>query len=618
MRLATTLLAATALLPLLPAQGPLPGPTFSDRDIRVVKRGEKPANTNGARVAVVIGINTYAKLEPLGYAEKDAKDLAAAFRSLGFDRVVVLTLDSPETPHHAASILSRITRECEGADSSDTIVVTMSGHGFSDPTTKEGFFCAHYTDPERLAETGLSLQKVRDVMVGSRARQRMLIVDACRNQPGIRGASSRLEIPEAFRAEGFMCLFSTAPGTVSLEPGQGALLFDGRKRKIENGVFTHYLLRGMEGEANSLDDGWLTFRELAYYAHREVKIQTENRQKPYLDWVGEVGWDVLLRQVPIVAAGEPGALSLGVTESEPASGEAAQAADRPLPGLVALLASQRGRVPLIVFLRKPDGQRRLTRVDLQFAQVPGNPLRFKASPFRPGEDLPISDSEIDKDGLFIPGGMKALLGRADQSELPLRFEAKEVPPEWSRSLAWFGADEQSTVLTAEAGSMQAVLVFPKAGVDFVSTTLTEIHGPDAPLLEDSECFRVPGGGMVADPIVMNPLLIPVERLSKEGTLRLRGSLCVPPRDALSTSGWRLFAAVDPVSESAVYEDRYYVSMSAAGSSCSIDVEIPRGSKQITLALDMSGRGGQFCWAGLRLVQELPPSSGSSPTVHPSK
>ena len=295
-----TLTAFAAFPPLRAQQTPLPGPTYDERDIQVVRRGDKPPSSLGAKLAVVVGVNRYAKLSPLTYPEKDAKDLTTALTGLGFS-VRTLTLDSQEPPFHAESILSVIAEVCRDADPTDTVLIALSGHGFSESGGKDGYFCAHYTDPQKLSATGLSLDEVRRRLVASPAKQRMLIVDACRNVPGEKGASKRLEISEAFRAEGLGVLFSTAPGMVSQEPADGAVLMDALGRRIENGVFTHYLLRGLEGEADSNGDGWLTFRELAYHTWREVKGKTQNKQKPYLDWVGEAGGDFLLRQVPVRA-----------------------------------------------------------------------------------------------------------------------------------------------------------------------------------------------------------------------------------------------------------------------------------------------------------------------------
>jgi sulfatase modifying factor 1 len=313
------LTALTAFAPLRAQQTPLPGPTFDERDIQVVRRGDKPPSSLGAKLAVVVGVNRYAKLSPLAYPEKDAKDLTTALQGLGF-AVRTLTLDGQEPPFHAESILSVIAEVCRDADPTDTVLIALSGHGFSESGGKEGYFCAHYTDPEKLTATGLSLDEVRRRLCASPAKQRMLIVDACRNVPGERGASKRLEISEAFRAEGLGVLFSTAPGTVSQEPADGAVLVDARGRRIENGVFTHYLLRGLEGEADSNGDGWLTFRELAYHTWREVKGKTQNKQKPYLDWVGEAGGDFLLRQVPVRAvAGGPEVAPPVVAVPEPAA-----------------------------------------------------------------------------------------------------------------------------------------------------------------------------------------------------------------------------------------------------------------------------------------------------------
>jgi hypothetical protein len=347
----STTAAFAALPPLRAQQTPLPGPTFDERDIQVVRRGDKPPTNRGTKVALVVGIDRYKYLPKLDYADKDAKDVGAALQGLGFV-VRTLRMEGEQTPANAITILGALDELCTAADPQDTIVVFLSGHGFSESGGKEGFFCAHFTDPEKLTTTGLSLDEVRRRLVASKAKQRMLIVDACRNVPGARTVGAKLEIGEAFRAEGLGVLFSTSPGTQSLEPR--GIDQDAQGRTIQNGIFTHYLLRGLEGDADSNGDGWLTFRELAYHTWSEVKAKTELKQKPYLDWVGEAGGDFLLRQVPVRAVAVPSALSVALVPPTP---PAAAASTPTAPRVVVaqqIEVAERSTQPLLARVDPPD------------------------------------------------------------------------------------------------------------------------------------------------------------------------------------------------------------------------------------------------------------------------
>jgi sulfatase modifying factor 1 len=293
-------LCALALATTLCAQTPArPGPTYDGKDVQVVRRGAEPAPRLGARIALVVGIDRYEHLPELGYAEKDAKDVEQALAAVDFT-VTSMRRDTRLSPARAESILAEISALCTAADPQDTLLVFLSGHGFSEPGGAP-FFCAQFTDPANLAVTGLSLQEVKRRLEASKAGQKMLVVDACRNVPSRSAADRGLELPD-FRADSLAILFSTAPGSRSWEPRGREL--DRLQRPIENGIFTHYLLRGLAGEADGVfaesRDGWLTFRELAYYVGKEVKSQTRLQQKPYLDWVGEAGGDILMRRVAVV------------------------------------------------------------------------------------------------------------------------------------------------------------------------------------------------------------------------------------------------------------------------------------------------------------------------------
>ena len=61
-----------------------------------------------------------------------------------------------------------------------------------------------------------------------------------------------------------------------------------------HGVFTHFLLRGLEGEGDGNEDGIVTFTELFSFVSGEVRGATQGRQNPQ-----RAGWgDVPLAIVP--------------------------------------------------------------------------------------------------------------------------------------------------------------------------------------------------------------------------------------------------------------------------------------------------------------------------------
>lgn len=273
--------------------------TNDGRDVVVVPREKPPDFRYGSRLALVVGIDRYESLAELGYAEKDAKDLEAALTRIGFS-VTAMRRDTRNSPARAESILAEVSALCAGADPQDTLLIFLSGHGFS-AADHTPYFCAEFTDPDNLAVTGLSLEEVRRRLVSSRARQKMLIVDACRNVPAKSPGDRGIQLD--FNAEGLGILFSTAPGLRSYEPR--GIEQDRRQRQLQNGIFTHFLLRGLEGEADGNGDGWVTFRDLAYHVGKEVKDFTRLKQKPFLLWDGDAQGDIPLCAAPAPAAPEP-------------------------------------------------------------------------------------------------------------------------------------------------------------------------------------------------------------------------------------------------------------------------------------------------------------------------
>lgn len=181
------------------------------------------------RVALVIGNGEYTRTSALSNPANDASDVAAALRRLDFD--VVLRLDADEQAMDDA--LSAFEERSAGAD---VALVFYAGHGLE----MNG---ANYLVPvdARLVTAGavaretVSLNSVLDATLG--ARTRIVILDACRNNPfarSMRGAT------RANVRSGGLAAVSTGEGLlVAYAAAAGAVAADGKGR---NSPYTSALL----------------------------------------------------------------------------------------------------------------------------------------------------------------------------------------------------------------------------------------------------------------------------------------------------------------------------------------------------------------------------------------
>lgn len=271
------------------------------RDIGPMPAGTRP---EGRRVALVIGVNRYNQSEalpPLMFAEKDARDLTERLTAAGF-LVRRMTADAEGMqPLTAVMIRDEIVKLATSTGREDTILVYFSGHGFASGEAGDtrNWICPIATDPGNLPATAISLEEISAIL-SSRdcaAPRKLLWVDACRNQPGVRGSLLRgFERLELAASPGIGHLYSTAPGSRSFEPSAG--LLDDRHREIRNGIFTHYLLAGLAGEAEANGDRCVTFRELGLYVGEKMRAfaldHPNFQQRPFERWDGPSDSDVLL------------------------------------------------------------------------------------------------------------------------------------------------------------------------------------------------------------------------------------------------------------------------------------------------------------------------------------
>ncbi len=232
----------------------------------------------GRKVAVVIGISRYERLNDLEGARRDAREMAELLRTLGFDTVHEL-YDEDAT---RVRILELVGQKLRAETSEhDLAFIFFAGHGATETLPngeKRGYLVPTEGSSQDPFVTGISMETIRDLSNRLEARHVYYAVDACYSG----GLAATPASGEATRGDSRNS--SVQVLTAGLE-GQQAIEEDGR------GVFTRYLIQGLRGEANLNGDDVISASEIGWFVANQVEQATRGRQTPAygrLDGTGEV------------------------------------------------------------------------------------------------------------------------------------------------------------------------------------------------------------------------------------------------------------------------------------------------------------------------------------------
>jgi hypothetical protein len=212
------------------------------------------------RFAVVIGNDLGAGDEtPLRYAESDAAKMADVLQRVGGfaaeDVVVLSGRDAPSALRTLIAVNDRIRTRTSGGDS--MLFVYYSGHGDRRAL--------------HLGESRLELTALEQLVRGSAATVRMLIVDAChsgaltRVKGGRRAPRMKIDLNQSMSGEGIVFLTSSSASEQAQESDE-----------LGGSFFTHYLASGLLGAADQNQDGVVVLKE-AYRHTYENTIRASSR-----------------------------------------------------------------------------------------------------------------------------------------------------------------------------------------------------------------------------------------------------------------------------------------------------------------------------------------------------
>jgi tetratricopeptide (TPR) repeat protein len=224
-----------------------------------------------------VGISKYAKPElSLQFANADASVFSQLLESpLGGSvpaaNVLLLTDEKATTAAVRNGFQDFLKRR---AGKNDTVVILIAGHGTVDGKTAS--ILTYDSDPQDLKSTALGMDELQALFEEqlSKVGRVLLFVDVCK--AGTIGTIHNTTVASNVQQLGdiqgdLFGLLASRPREVSLEGPQ----FGGG-----HGVFSYFVIKGLEGAADEDKDGAVDADELIKYVSDQVPMATANKQHP--------------------------------------------------------------------------------------------------------------------------------------------------------------------------------------------------------------------------------------------------------------------------------------------------------------------------------------------------
>ena len=174
-----------------------------------------PAFAEPARVALIIANAKYASLPVLANPPIDVQRIRPGLERNGFLVEVVVDADAARL----ADALKRFRDRAETLPADSVALIYFTGHGFKIGNRNLVAPIDAHIDEDRRAERWIAMEQVLDATAGRAGLMRIAIFDACRDNPGVEGASA-IGFQPVEQVDTFVA-FSAQAGTTASDGGAG-------------------------------------------------------------------------------------------------------------------------------------------------------------------------------------------------------------------------------------------------------------------------------------------------------------------------------------------------------------------------------------------------------------
>ena len=250
------------------------GPIFASLD-----PSTKKVKSNPNALALIVGVADYSRTNANAvYADKDAQqfyDYARMKLGIPAKNIKELVNNKADRVEIGLAVQDWIARSTK-KDKTD-IYIYFAGHGLASDDGKDMYLLPYDGSPRLLKASSIKRQELFNNIQQSNPRSVTVFLDTCYSGT-TRGTDMLIASrPIAIRAleqsiPNNFTVFSAAAGDQTSKPLEEA----------KHGMFSYFLMKGMEGDADANNDNKITARELHAYVEQNVVQQSSGSQTPEL------------------------------------------------------------------------------------------------------------------------------------------------------------------------------------------------------------------------------------------------------------------------------------------------------------------------------------------------
>ena len=221
-------------------------------------------------VAIIIGIENYRRVAKADFANADAKDFYTyASRALGIkpENIKLLVDDGADDIEILNAFQNWLPLKVNKGKTD--VYVFYSGHGYPSQDGSSLYFLPFNVDKQYLDRTSVKQKEVVAALQKVQAKSITMFIDACYSGQ-TRGGEVLIAglKPFAFKADE-----KAYPPEFTVITASAADQFSSASQDLKHGIFSFYLMKGMEGDADLNKDGKMTSGELQRYLSEMVGRQ---------------------------------------------------------------------------------------------------------------------------------------------------------------------------------------------------------------------------------------------------------------------------------------------------------------------------------------------------------
>ena len=224
--------------------------------------------TNNHTVALIFGIENYNQSPKATYANLDAKYFAE-YAKKGFgikQQNIKLLIDKDANLISSLGILEKWLPSKIKSGQTE-LIIFFAGHGLASNDGKELFLLSQDSDPDLLKRTALSRSEIFDTITKLKPKSVTMFFDTCysgvsRDEETLLASARPVRIV-AGEQDGIPDNFTIFSASKLDQISSGL-------KEAKHGIFSYYLMKGLEGNADSNNDKKITNGELLAYMDENV------------------------------------------------------------------------------------------------------------------------------------------------------------------------------------------------------------------------------------------------------------------------------------------------------------------------------------------------------------